>query len=132
MIGELANSHTYVGGGDFPDLHPVNVGLLGVDFGVDTAHSLYRFKKIYPGENWDSSVRSPLTEPGVKVQQGDYLLAVNGKPLAGSHQSLRAVRQHRGPGRHPDRQQQAHHGRRLGCYGEADPERAEPARAQLD
>ncbi len=81
MIGELANSHTYVGGGDFPNLHPVNVGLLGVDFGVDAAHGLYRFKKIYPGENWDASVRSPLTEPGVKVAQGDYLLGVNGKPL---------------------------------------------------
>jgi len=81
MIGELANSHTYVGGGDFPDLKPVNVGLLGVDFGVDTAHGLYRFKKIYAGENWDTSVRSPLTEPGVKVQQGDYLLDVNGKSL---------------------------------------------------
>ena len=81
MIGELANSHTYVGGGDFPDLHPVNVGLLGVDFGVDTANGLYRFKKIYPGQNWDPTVRSPLTEPGVKVQEGDYLLAVNGKPL---------------------------------------------------
>ncbi|MEJ2010433.1 MAG: PDZ domain-containing protein, partial [Acidobacteriota bacterium] len=81
MIGELGNSHSYVGGGDFPDLHPVNVGLLGVDFGVDTAHGLYRFKKIYPGQNWDASVRSPLTEPGVKVKQGDYLLAVNGKSL---------------------------------------------------
>ncbi len=32
MIGELSNSHTYVGGGDYPDLNPVNVGLLGVDF----------------------------------------------------------------------------------------------------
>ena len=81
MIGELGNSHTYVGGGDFPDLHPVNVGVLGVDFGVDTTHGLYFFKKIYPGESWDPSVRSPLTAPGVKVKQGDYLLAVNGKPL---------------------------------------------------
>ena len=81
MVGELGNSHTYVGGGDFPDLHPVNVGLLGVDFGVDKANGLYQLKKIYPGQNWDPSVRSPLTEPGVKVKEGDYLLAVNGKPL---------------------------------------------------
>ncbi|MGA8183198.1 MAG: PDZ domain-containing protein [Terriglobia bacterium] len=81
MVGELANSHTYVGGGDFPNLQPVNVGLLGVDFGVDTANGLYRFKKIYPGQNWNPAVRSPLTEPGVKVKEGDYLLAVNGKPL---------------------------------------------------
>jgi tricorn protease len=81
MIGELSNSHTYAGGGDHPDLHPVNVGLLGADFEADTAHGLYRFKKIYQGEDWDQRLRSPLTEPGVNVKAGDYLLAVNGKPL---------------------------------------------------
>ena len=81
MIGELANSHTYVGGGDQPDLHPVNVGLLGVDFELDSASGLYRFKKIYPGENWDLETRSPLTEPGINAKEGDYLLAVNGRPL---------------------------------------------------
>jgi tricorn protease len=42
---------------------------------------MYRIAKIYPGENWDSKVRSPLTEPGVNVKEGDYLLAVNGRPL---------------------------------------------------
>jgi tricorn protease len=81
LVGELSNSHTYVGGGDYPDLHPVNVGLLGVDFDVDSATGLYRFKKIYPGENWEPERRSPLTEPGVDVKQGDYLLEVNGRPL---------------------------------------------------
>ncbi|HME00044.1 MAG TPA: PDZ domain-containing protein [Terriglobia bacterium] len=81
MIGELSNSHTYVGGGDSPDLHPVNIGLLGADFEADTEHSLYRFKRIYPGENWNPNLRSPLTEPGVDVKQGDYLLAVDGRPL---------------------------------------------------
>lgn len=81
MIGELSNSHTYVGGGDAPDLKPLNVGVLGADFETDIAHGLYRFKKIYSGENWDAGLRSPLTEPGVDVKQGDYLLAVNGKSL---------------------------------------------------
>jgi tricorn protease len=81
MIGELSNSHTYVGGGDYPDLHPVNVGLLGVDFEADSASSRYRLKKIYAGENWDPQVRSPLTEPGVTVKEGDYLIAVNGRAL---------------------------------------------------
>jgi len=81
VIGELSNSHTYVGGGDQPDLHPVNVGLLGVDFELDAPSGLYRFKKIYPGENWNPQTRSPLTEPGVNVREGDYLLAVNGRPL---------------------------------------------------
>ena len=81
LIGELSNSHTYVGGGDQPDLHPVNVGLLGVDFELDSASGLYRFKKIYAGENWNPQTRSPLTEPGIDVKEGDYLLAVNGRPL---------------------------------------------------
>jgi tricorn protease len=80
MIAELSNSHTYVGGGDYPDLHPVNVGLLGVDFEADKS-GMYRFKKIYAGENWDQQTRSPLTEPGVTVKEGDYLIAVNGRPL---------------------------------------------------
>ena len=81
LIGELSNSHTYVGGGDYPDLHPVNVGLLGADYELDTPSGRYRFKKIYPGQNWDGRLRSPLTEPGVNVKEGDYLLAINGRPL---------------------------------------------------
>jgi tricorn protease len=81
MIGDLSNSHTYVGGGDYPELHPVNVGLLGADYEVDSASGMYRFKRILPGENWDGALRSPLTEPGVKVKEGDYLIAVNGRPL---------------------------------------------------
>lgn len=81
MIGELSNSHTYVGGGDYPDLDTVNVGLLGADFAPDAASGIYRLAKIYPGENWNPNLRSPLTEPGVTVKPGDYLLAVNGRPL---------------------------------------------------
>jgi tricorn protease len=81
MIGELSNSHTYTGGGDYPNLHPVNVGMLGADYEVDPKTGLYRFKKIYPGQNWSSSLRSPLTEPGAGVKPGDYLLAINGRSL---------------------------------------------------
>ncbi|HEY7096133.1 MAG TPA: PDZ domain-containing protein [Terriglobales bacterium] len=81
MIGELSNSHTYVGGGDYPDLHPVKVGLLGADYELDQASGMYRIKKIYPGMNWDPELRSPLTEPGVNVKEGDYLVAINGRQL---------------------------------------------------
>jgi tricorn protease len=81
MIGELSTSHTYVGGGDYPNLKPVDVGVLGVDFEAEAAHGLYRFKKIYPGENWQAALRSPLTEPGIGVKEGNYLLAVNGRAL---------------------------------------------------
>jgi tricorn protease len=81
MIGELSNSHTYVGGGDYPDLHPVKAGLLGADFELDKASGMYRIKKIYPGMNWDPELRSPLTEPGVNVKEGDYLVSINGRTL---------------------------------------------------
>ena len=64
MIGELSNSHTYVGGGDYPDLHPINVGLLGVDFEANAASGFYRFKKIYPGENWDAGLALPAHRAG--------------------------------------------------------------------
>jgi tricorn protease len=81
MIGELSNSHTYVGGGDYPDLDAVNVGLLGADLEADANSGLYRIAKIYPGENWNPNLRSPLTEPGVNVKEGEFLLAVNGRAL---------------------------------------------------
>jgi tricorn protease len=57
------------------------VGLLGADYEVDAASGMYRFKKIFSGENWDAQTRSPLTEPGVNVKEGDYLVAVNGRAL---------------------------------------------------
>jgi tricorn protease len=81
MLGELANSHTYVGGGDMPDLKPVNIGYLGVDFAVDPGSKLYTFKKIYEGQNWKMAYRSPLTEPGIDVKEEDFLIAVDGKEL---------------------------------------------------
>ncbi|MGB8365386.1 MAG: PDZ domain-containing protein [Rhizomicrobium sp.] len=82
MQGELGNSHTYVGGGD--DGNPnkaVPTALLGADFALDTASGRYKFAKIYPGDNTRPAYRSPLTEPGVDVHEGDYLLAVDGKEL---------------------------------------------------
>jgi tricorn protease len=58
----------------------VPVGLLGADYEV-TPEGYYRIHRIYAGENWHPELRSPLTEPGINVQVGDYLLAVNGQPL---------------------------------------------------
>src|SRR5579871_234817 len=79
--GELGNSHTYVGGGDEDDpTKAVPTPLLGVDF-APTASGFYSFAKIYPGDNTRDKYRSPLTEPGVDVHQGDLLLAVNGREL---------------------------------------------------
>ncbi len=81
MIGELCCSHTYVSGGDRTKLELVKTGLLGVDWELDTLSGFYRIKKIYPGENWKENLRSPLTEPGVDIQEGEYIVAVDGKTL---------------------------------------------------
>ena len=81
MLGEMHNSHTYVGGGDMTENESVPTGLLGVDFGLDAASGRYFFKTIYAGDNSREDFRSPLTEPGVSVKQGDFLLAVDGHDL---------------------------------------------------
>src|SRR5690606_28960234 len=60
-----------------PDFIPG--GLLGADYEVD--NNRFRIKKIYGGLNWSPDLRSPLTEPGVNVQAGDYILEVNGVEL---------------------------------------------------
>jgi tricorn protease len=79
LIAELNSSHTYRGGGDLEGDLQRGVGYLGVDFSLE--NGAYRIKKIIDGAAWDSEVRSPLKRSGVNVNEGDYLLAVNGLPL---------------------------------------------------
>jgi len=82
VLGEISNSHTYVGGGDDGDTAPqAHSALLGVDWALDTASGRYRFATIYPGDNTRSDYRSPLAQPGLNIKTGDYLLAVNGAEL---------------------------------------------------
>ena len=82
MLGEITAQHIYVFGGDRPEVKQVNVGLLGADYSIE--HDRYRFAKVYFGENWNPDLRAPLTEPGVNVRQGEYLLAVDGREVHGS------------------------------------------------
>jgi len=79
MIGELSNSHTYVGGGDYPDIDEVTYGQLGVDLTIDNGY--YRISRIYPGDNTREDRVSPLTKPGINVPEGSYILAVDGEPV---------------------------------------------------
>ncbi|HET7587214.1 MAG TPA: PDZ domain-containing protein [Gammaproteobacteria bacterium] len=79
MLAYMSVGHMFVGGGAEPDQPKIKVGLLGADYTVD--HGRYRFAKIYTGENWNPDLHAPLTQPGVNVKAGEYLLAVNGKPL---------------------------------------------------
>jgi len=81
MIAELNCSHTYVSGGDMERPESLSVGLLGCDFELDERNDAYRIGKIYEGAPWDAETRSPLRAPGMKVNEGDYLVAVNGRPV---------------------------------------------------
>jgi tricorn protease len=79
LIAELNASHTYRGGGDVEGSERRSVGLLGVDWSLE--NGAYRIANIVDGAPWDAEVRSPLARPGVDVNEGDYVLAVNGAPL---------------------------------------------------
>jgi tricorn protease len=79
MLGELCLGHVRAGGGDVPEIRRVGVGLLGADYRIENGR--YRFARIYSGENWNPDLRAPLTQPGVNVQEGEYLLAVNGREV---------------------------------------------------
>ena len=79
MLGSMVVGHLGTGGGDVPEVKRVQTGLLGADYEV--ANGRYRFTRLYSGENWNPQLRAPLTQPGVNVKAGEYLLAVNGREV---------------------------------------------------
>ncbi|HKR62956.1 MAG TPA: PDZ domain-containing protein [Thermoanaerobaculia bacterium] len=81
VAGELNSGHVYVGAPGDVNTPRVDNGLLGAEIVPDSG--VYRIAHIFPGENWHESFRSPLTEPGVKVKEGEYILAVDGIPTRG-------------------------------------------------
>ena len=81
-MGELSVGHLFVFGGEGPEVKSIPVGLLGADYKIENGR--YRFSHIYDGENWNPQLRAPLTQPGVNVAEGEYLLAVNGREVRGS------------------------------------------------
>jgi tricorn protease len=81
MLSEMTSGHLRGGGGNIPLAKTVPGGLLGADYEIANGH--YRFKKIYVGESWNPQLQAPLTQPGLNVNEGDYLLAVSGQELTG-------------------------------------------------
>ena len=79
MLGNITVSHMGTGGGDLPEVKRTQTGLLGADYEV--ANGRYRFARVYNGENWNPQLRAPLTQPGVNVKAGEYLLSVNGRDV---------------------------------------------------
>lgn len=91
MIGELNVGHAYVGGGDFPKPERIELGLLGAKIERDATSKYYRIAKILKGQNWDKSLRSPLTDIGVDAKEGDYIIAIDGKPTNGMKDMYEAL-----------------------------------------
>lgn len=79
MGAEIAIGHSYVRGGDMPDVPQPQGGLLGADFAIENGR--YRVIRIYDNESWNPDLRAPLAAPGANVAVGDYILAINGIEL---------------------------------------------------
>jgi tricorn protease len=83
MISELAAGHTYANpGGNTEPASNRGHGFLGIDW--ELSNGAYRIKRIIKPAAWDNEVRSPFDVTGVNVKEGDYILAVNGRPINSS------------------------------------------------
>jgi tricorn protease len=82
MLGNMTVGHMFVHGGTEPQVPKIKVGLLGANY--KTENGRYRFSTVYNGENWNPQLQAPLTQPGVNVTAGEYLLAVRGRELHAS------------------------------------------------
>jgi tricorn protease len=89
MGAETAIGHSYVRGGDMPEVPGNTAGLLGADFALE--NDRYRIARVYDAESWNPELRAPLATPGVEVGRGDYLLAVDGVELRGADNVYRLL-----------------------------------------
>jgi tricorn protease len=92
MVAELSSGHTYVSGGDIGLPAKPHVALLGARFELDASSGRYRIAKILKGQNDEERYRSPLTELGVNVKEGDYVIAINGQALTAHDSPYRLLR----------------------------------------
>ena len=81
MISELNIGHAYVGGPAGRPAGAVNIGYLGADFAPVPGGAGARIAKILKTDAFDIGLRSPLSEPGAKVKEGDIIVGVGGEPL---------------------------------------------------
>ena len=80
--GEVTVGHSFVGGGDFPEVEKSLVGVIGADLEADKG--LWKIKRIYTSESWNPGLVAPLSQPNLKVKEGDYILSINGQELTAS------------------------------------------------
>ncbi len=89
MNGELSVGHSFVFGGDFPAVDTVRVGLLGAD--LEAVDGGWRIARIYTSESWNPSLIAPLDRPGLEVEEGDFLVGVDGDELSASDDPYRLL-----------------------------------------
>lgn len=77
MIAELNCGHAYVNPGEADRADRINTGLLGAEISRDKS-GFFRIEKILQGATWDKGLRSPLTEPGIDVKTGEFIVAIDG------------------------------------------------------
>jgi tricorn protease len=92
MIAELTVQHAYIEGGDMQSAPRPKVALPGARFELDRDSNRYKIAKIFQGQNEEEIYRSPLTEIGVDVKVGDYVLSINGQELTGKDDPYRLLR----------------------------------------
>jgi len=81
-LGEISVGHVFVFGGYRPEIKQTKTGLLGADYIIE--NNRYRVLRVYNGENWNPNLQAPLTQPGVNVKAGDYILSIAGRELHGT------------------------------------------------
>jgi len=81
-LGEITVGHMFISGGEHPQPKKFKGGLLGADYALENGR--YRVMRVYSGENWNPGLQAPLTQPGVNVTPGEYILAVAGRELRAS------------------------------------------------
>jgi tricorn protease len=81
LVGELNTGHCYINWGNFPRAERVNGGLLGAELKAEESSGRYLINKIFQGENWNEATRSPLTEQGLDIKEGEYIIRLNGQEL---------------------------------------------------
>ena len=87
--GELSVGHSFVFGGDYPAVDTVRVGLLGADFEADQGR--WRIERIYTFESWNPGLSAPLDQPGLEVEEGHYLVGVDGVELTSAMDPFRLL-----------------------------------------
>lgn len=90
MSGEMSVGHSFVGGGDVPDIdNNSRVGVLGANLIIDQGR--WKIDRIFTFESWNPQLKAPLDQPGLRVKAGHYLLAVNGTELTSEDDPYRLL-----------------------------------------